>query len=154
MDSSNKSCDTLLKCGSLSTHTKTFNRETKIEQVHDHVRQFFDSNLPNSYEIVYYDTTTMSFVNLEDQLQNGLNPFELNSSTGVESTTSPIDCIRLYVVSNAHFQSGKNNDLMIRSKRKYTSEVQDDETVSNSTDNEIQTKSGKSFIIKYLQELT
>ncbi len=108
MDSSNDSCDALLICGGLTAFTKRFNQQTNIDQVNEYIHQEFDLSLPQSYRIVYYDITTMSFVNLEDQLQNGLNPFELNSSNGVQSTTSTTDCIRLYIVSNTHSHTGKN----------------------------------------------
>jgi len=86
---------------------KKFNEKTRIKQVNDYLRQSFHGNLPESYRIVYYDTTKMSFVNLENQLRNESNPFQTNSSDGVRSTTSTIDCIRLYVVSNTNSQSGK-----------------------------------------------
>jgi hypothetical protein len=104
MDPSNGLCDTLLICGNQAKITRKFNEQTEIEQVCEYASQSFDTSLPTSYRIVYYDPTTMSFVNLEDQLRNGFNPFQLNSSMGVRNTT---DCIHLYVVSNSRSQNGK-----------------------------------------------
>jgi hypothetical protein len=104
MDPSNGLYGTLLICGNQTKITRKFNEQTTIEQVCEYVSQSFDTSLPTSYRIVYYDPTTMSFVNLEHQLQNGFNPFQLNSSMGVRNRT---DRIYLYVVSNSHSQNGK-----------------------------------------------
>jgi hypothetical protein len=113
MDPSNESCDTVLICGSVTLFTKRFNEQTKIDQVYEYIRQEFHSNLPRSHRVVYYDPTTMSLVNLEDQLRNGLNPFQSNSSIGVQTTTSTIDCIRLYIVSNTDSHTGKKSSDLI-----------------------------------------
>lgn len=111
MDPSNESCNTLLTCGSV-TMNPTFNDQTKVEDIRKYVCQTFHTSLPNTYQIVYYDPTKMLFVNLEDQLRNGFNPFQLNSSIGVQSTTSSTADIHLYVVSNIHSQTGKSNNLI------------------------------------------
>lgn len=108
MDLSNKSCDTLFICGSISAATKIFNEQTQIEQIYEFSHETFGTNLPKSYHIVYYDTKTMSFVNLEDQLQHDLNPFQSNTSNSVESTTNSPTCIHLYIVSNTRLRTGKN----------------------------------------------
>jgi len=152
MDLSNESREALLICGSLTSVTKRFNEQTNIDQVNEYIRQEFDSNLPTSYRIVYYDITTMSMVNLGDQLQNGLTPFQLNSSIGVQSTTSTPNCIHLYIVSDTHSQTGKNNDLIkIYSILFLISEIQDDQIVSDIIDNEIHPELSKNFLIKYLK---
>jgi hypothetical protein len=108
MDLSNKSCDVLFICGSIRATTKQFNEQTQIEQIHEFSHKAFGTNLPKSYQIVYYDTKTMSFVNLEDQLQHELNPFQSNTSTSVESITNSPNCIHLYIVSNTRLRTGKN----------------------------------------------
>lgn len=109
-------CDNLFICGDLKGTTSKFNEnETTIEQVYEYVRQSFQGSLPASYRIVYYDSKTMSFVNLKKQLQNGSNPFYMNSSNGVQSTTSTPDCIRFYIVSNTHSQLGSDDDQIVSS---------------------------------------
>ncbi|CAF4040392.1 unnamed protein product [Rotaria sordida] len=82
--------------------TRTFNERTNIEQVNEYVRQSFCSSLPQSYRIIYYDTTTMSLVDLEDQLRNRLNPFQSNSSIAMQNIPM---CTRLYVVNNSPISS-------------------------------------------------
>ena len=109
MASGSEAYDTLLVCGNLTGATESFNEQTKIEEVHDYVQRVFDGSLPESYRIVYYDPTTMSFVNLENQLRDGLNPFPINPSHGVQSTTSAMNCIRLYVVSKSSLHTGNHH---------------------------------------------
>jgi len=119
MDLSNKSFDTLVICGTMTTSTKKFNGQTNIEQIREYVCHSFPSNLPQSYRIVYYDTMSMSFVDLEDQLRNEVNPFQMNPSIGVQDIDSMPSSIHLFVVQNSSIesdirsQSGRNNYLII-----------------------------------------
>ena len=107
--------DTLLTCGRITSTTKTFNEQTNIEQVREYVCDTFGSDLPNSYRIVYYDTEMMSFVDLEDKLQNGINPFQLNSSAGAQDTSSSTNSIQLFILDNLsrksdiRSQTGRND---------------------------------------------
>ena len=108
MDLSN---DILITCGTMDISTRKFNEQTKIEHVRKFISESFSSISLNSYRIVYYDTSTMSFVDLEDQLRNGFNPFQSNSSTSVESTSTMPTGIRLFVVKNSSInpQTGRNS---------------------------------------------
>jgi hypothetical protein len=99
-------CDTLFICGNLSRIIRKFNGQTKIEQVYECVRQTFPESLPASYRIVYYDSKTKLFVDLGNQLKNGSNPFQMNSSNGTNG-------IHLYIVSDTHSQTGSEDDQIV-----------------------------------------
>ncbi|CAF1176228.1 unnamed protein product [Rotaria sp. Silwood1] len=85
MDLSKGSVETLIICGSLTRSTRKFNEQTSMEEVNEYVSHEFYSSLPQSYQIVVYDTTTMSFVDLETLLRNRLNPFQTTSSIDIDN---------------------------------------------------------------------
>jgi hypothetical protein len=107
MDLSNESFDTLITCGRMTTSMRKFNEQTTIEQIHEYVCKSFCSSRPTLYRIVYYDTTIMSCVGLEEQLRNGMNPFQMNLSVGVQNIDSMPSSIQLFVISNL----SKNSDI-------------------------------------------
>ena len=100
MDLPTGSVEILITCGKLAA-TKNFNEQTTIEQVHTAVHQAFHFNLSNPYRIVYYDVTAMIFVDLENQLRQGINPFQRISTNGIQDTTSPPNNIQLFVVNGS-----------------------------------------------------
>jgi hypothetical protein len=148
----NTSVETLIICGNTAMNTKKFNEQTGINQVHEIVRQSFSSNLLNSYRIQYYDTATMLFVDLEDQLRNGINPFQSNSTTGVQDVASPPSCIHLFVVNNSRVNSnnrsatGRKNYFIINTTS-VISETQGYQILFDTAD--ISSESSKSFISKH-----
>lgn len=103
----NEICNTMLICGDVNRVTERFNSQTNFEQVHDYVRQLFHNHLPSSFRIVYYDPQTMSMTDLKSQFEKKSNPFQINSSDGVRSSTSTSDCLRLYIVAGTVCRIGK-----------------------------------------------
>ncbi len=106
----NGSVEILITCGNTAVIRK-FNEQTNIGQVHAIVLQEFRSNLLHPYRIMYYDTTTQSFVDLEDQLRNGINPFQLNPTIGVQDAASPSENVRLYVVNRSPSNSSTGSPI-------------------------------------------
>ncbi|CAF3839790.1 unnamed protein product, partial [Rotaria sp. Silwood1] len=117
MDLSKGSVETLIICGSLTRSTRKFNEQTSMEEVNEYVSHEFYSSLPQSYQIVVYDTTTMSFVDLETLLRNRLNPFQTTSSIDIDNIESMPPCTRLYVVNqsliHSHICSSNRNNNYI-----------------------------------------
>lgn len=142
MDLSNKSCDILIKCGNLTGGPKKFNEQTTIEQIHKYISEEFGKNLPSSYQIVYYDTKSMSFIDLEDQLLHGSNPFQSHLSFGVESTTYSSNSIHFYIIANTSVKLGKIQlfnqiNLFLFFSFLVISDIHDDQIVSNHNDKEL-----------------
>lgn len=111
MVESSEVCNTMFICGNVNGVTERFNVQTTINQVNDYVRQSFQNHLPDSYRIVYYDSRRMLMTDLENQFQNGSNPFQINSSDSVRSSTAMTECLRLYIVANRSSRKGKNESF-------------------------------------------
>ncbi|CAF2968803.1 unnamed protein product [Rotaria sp. Silwood2] len=101
MDSSDQSTETLVICGTMAKSTKKINERTNIEEVHEYVRNAFRSSLPQSYQIIVYDATTMSFVDLKTHLQNRLTQFQSNSTIGIQNIANIPLSTNLYVVNTS-----------------------------------------------------
>lgn len=93
MLSSSDSFDSLVVCGTQTSTTKKFNRQTKFLQIHEYVHSTFHSSLPNSYRILYYDLKTMAFIDLADHYRKPANTLgDLHYSTSVP--------LQLFIVNN------------------------------------------------------
>lgn len=112
MTQGGETCPALFTCGSITKITERFDDQTSFEEILDYVRDEFVNHLPGSYRIVYYDSTRKSLIDLEDQLRDGPSPFQTNASSDVQSTTSMIDGLRLYITVNRPVQTGKFNETL------------------------------------------
>ena len=59
-----------------------------MKQIHDYILQTFHSNLPKSYQILCYDTTKMSFAELENQMHKRISLFSSSLHAGILNATN------------------------------------------------------------------
>ncbi|CAF0875568.1 unnamed protein product [Adineta steineri] len=90
MDSSNRLFNVQITYGKQTLTIQNFNKQTNFEQIHKYICNSFDLNSPKSYQIVYYDPETLSFVDLKDPLHQG---FSLSNN------------IHFFVVNNSSIHS-------------------------------------------------
>ena len=74
------SLETLITNGCTTIFTRELGSLTDLKQIRECLHRLFSTGLPDSYRIVYYDHNTSMFADLEDQLQQGLSPYQVSSS--------------------------------------------------------------------------
>ncbi|UJR14563.1 hypothetical protein I4U23_001559 [Adineta vaga] len=132
MEISNSSLDTLVTYGrtTITITTRQLNDLKNSKEIRACLCRLFSMDLPNSYRIIYYNPITMTFVDLDNQLQQGISPFQMRSSVGVRDLESVSSSIHLFITKDLTINTDLQSQPEISIDQR-TSHAMDDSSSSN-----------------------
>ncbi len=102
MASSKQSINTYINCGHCKSITTIFNDQSTIDQIHEHVRCLCGPHLPNSFCLMFYNSDRKKLIKLnQNELDDKLNPFRLNSFMDDQAIENMVSFVELYVIDTA-----------------------------------------------------